>query len=140
MARGFLDDDEIAAISGGAIGRTEFFDPVEKAIEFIKRAELVMGEITLLQDDLKDIWNECRDYELDPAVLKDVIRRRKKAKHELEQHDIAVGNLELRMEGRNLDGEDYDEEENGERRRSRFDDFDGEQDDEPDTPDPFDIL
>ena len=135
--RGFLDDDEIAAISGGAIGRAEFFDPVEKSIELIKRAELVMGEISLLQDDLKDIWNEARDYEIDPAVLKTVITRRKKAKHEVEQLDIAVGNLELRMDGRNLDGEDYDEEENGERRRSRFDDFEAEPGDEPD---PFDIL
>jgi uncharacterized protein (UPF0335 family) len=112
--RGFLSAEELRPLDAdydGSFGDnrgSEFFDPLEKSVEFIHRAETVMGEISLLQDDLKDIWNEARDYGLDVAVLKEVLRRRKKSKHELEAHDIAVGNVELRMEGLNEDGEEYE--------------------------------
>lgn len=119
--RGFLSEEELRPLDPDTKfgdNSREFFDPLQKSVEFINRAETVMGEISLLQDDLKDIWNEARDYGLDVAVLKDVIRRRKKSKHELEAHDIAVGNVELRMEGLNEDGEEYEPPDD-----SDFDDF-----------------
>lgn len=106
MGRGFLDEDDFAIIGGGDI-LGESFDPVQKSIEFIERIETIQSEVTLLQNDIKEVWNEARDYGLDLAVLREVMRRRKRSKSELEQHDIAVGSIELRLDG------EYDHVEDG---------------------------
>lgn len=130
MARGFLDDEDLAVLRGQKIEYTgERFDPIEKSIEFIERAKTVMTEIAMLQDDLKDIWNEARDWGLEPTALKKVLARMKKSQAELEEEDITIGNIELRLQGRDLDGEVYEPRED--------DDFDDRSDEDRD--DPFDI-
>lgn len=132
MARGFYDDDSLAMLRGQDLTHGERFDPIEKSIEFIERAKVVMTEIGMLQDDLKDIWNEARDYGLEPAVLKKVLARMKKTQAELEEEDITIGNIELRLDGRDLDGETYEP-------REDDDDFDGDRSEE-DARTAFDIL
>jgi uncharacterized protein (UPF0335 family) len=125
MARGFYDDESLSFLRGQELSG-EPFDPIEKSIEFIERAKVVQTEIAMLQDDLKDIWNEARDYGLDVTVLKKVLTRMKKSQAELEAEDIAVGNIELRLDGRDLDGETYER---------REDDYSDRVEDD----DPFDI-
>lgn len=128
MARGFYDDESLSFLRGQEIDYGgESFDPIEKSIEFIERVKVVQTEIAMLQDDVKDIWNEARDYGLDVTVLKKVLARMKKTAAELEAEDILVGNIELRLDGRDLDGEAYE-------RREEDDD-----DDRSDEDDPFDI-
>lgn len=105
--RGFLDDDELAPIRGLDL-KPEFFDRLEKSKEFILRAEAVMSEIALLQYDLKELWNEAREYGIEVEVLKDVIRRRKKSKAALDAHEAAVFEVEQRMDGLNEYGDEYD--------------------------------
>lgn len=124
MARGFYDDEDMAMLGGQELSHGVGFDPIEASIGFIERVKVVQTEITMLQEDVKDIWNEARDYGLDPAILKKVLARMKKSAAELEAEDIIVGNIELRLDGRDLDGETYE---------PREDDFDDQ------AKDPFDI-
>lgn len=131
MARGFLDDESLSFLRDQKLDYTgERFDQVEKSIEFIGRAKTVMTEIALLQDDLKDIWAEARDWGLEVTVLKKVLARMKKTEHELEAEDIEVGNIELRLKGRDLDGEVYEP----------GDDFGDQEDEDEDGRDAFDIA
>lgn len=75
------------------------FDPVAKSIEAIKRILSIQSEIELLQEDIKEVLREVEDFGIDANVIRDVLRRRKKTKQENEAHDIAVGNIEIRMDG-----------------------------------------
>lgn len=98
MARGFLDDEDLRAITGQQLHGIENFDVVEKSQEFIERAKVVMGEISLLQEDLKEVFAEAREWGLDVEVLKTVIRRGRKSKPEVEALDHAVHTIEMAMD------------------------------------------
>lgn len=131
MARGFLDDDDLRAITGQKLDGIQSFDVVEKSQEFIERAKNVMSEITLLQEDLKEIWAEAREWGLEVDVLKLVIRRSRKSKAEVEAMDHAVQTIEMALDGtpaydddgerHGYDREDEDDEEPEDRQTSPFD-------------------
>lgn len=87
---GELDGDDDLPLGEG-------FDPVEMSVDFVKRALLIISEIKLLQDDLKELYAEAKEYDLDVDVIKAVIKRRSKTEAENEQHDNAVSTLEFRL-------------------------------------------
>lgn len=91
-----------------ALEAPESFDTTEKSIEYVKRIKNVQSEIQLLQEDIKEIFREAEEYGIDANVLRDVLRRSKKTKAEIEAHDTAVASIELRLEGRDEFGEDFD--------------------------------
>lgn len=111
MPRGFLDEPDSAFDILGGRPKTygdadgEVFNPLEKSIEIIKRVESIQSEIAMLQSDQKEVFDEARDYGLDLDVIRTVLRRRRKTKHELEEHDIAVERLEMKLD------EDFDDDE-----------------------------
>lgn len=75
------------------------FDPVQKSIDIIKRVEVVQAEIRLLQDDVKEIYDEAKDFGLNVEAIKAVIKRRSKSEHELEELDTETARIELAMSG-----------------------------------------
>ena len=85
----------------------EPFDRLEKSVEILLRAETVASEIRLLQEDLKEIWAEAKEYDLDVNVIKTVMRRRSKTKHENDEFDTNVSELELKLDE---EGDDHGEE------------------------------
>lgn len=133
MARGFLDDEDLRAITGQQLHGIESFNVVEKSQEFIERAKNVMSEITLLQEDLKEIWNEAREWGLEVEVLKTVIRRSKKSKPEVEALDHAVQTIEMALDDKPY----YDRD--GERHGHDREEEDDRQEDDRQI-NPFDIL
>lgn len=84
----------------------EPFDRMEKSVEFVHRAEHILSEIRLLQEDLKELWQEAKEYDLDTNVIKTVIKRRSKTKHENDEFDCSVSELELKLDEEGDDDEE----------------------------------
>lgn len=115
-AFGGQGDEDVWSILGGkplnsedlVKGDTVGFDSVAKGIEAVNRILTIQSEIELLQNDIKEVLREVEDFGIDANVIRDVLRRRKKTKQENEAHDIAVGNIEIRMDGEDDDRSEED--------------------------------
>ena len=69
-------------------------DPNGKLRTLVDRIERIEGEKDAMASDIRDIYTEAKDNGYDTAVLRAVIRRRKKDRAELEAFDSELDRYE----------------------------------------------
>lgn len=81
----------------------EVFDPVQKSIQIIRAVEVLEGEKSELGLEIKNLFDEAKDYGLNVEAIKLVIRRRRKTRYERDELDQAVDEVEAVLADRSED-------------------------------------
>lgn len=74
--------------------QTEYFNPVKKSIQIIRAVEQIEREKSELQDQIRELYDEAKDYGLNVAAIREVVKRRRKTSHERDELDSAVAEVE----------------------------------------------
>ena len=65
----------------------------------VERIERLNEERKALANDIKDVYHEAKSAGFDPAVLREIIKRRAAEPGELDEFDALLGTYELWLSG-----------------------------------------
>lgn len=72
----------------------ELFDPLTKSQQIIRAVEALEAEKSELALEIRELFDEAKEYGLNVEAIKLVIRRRRKTRYERDELDTAVGEIE----------------------------------------------
>jgi uncharacterized protein (UPF0335 family) len=96
MAGPFDDETSAADAADRARGRNDIDsthidkDAKLKLVSYVTRVERIAEERDALGEDIKEIIAEAKAAGFDAKIIREVIRRRKKSKAEIEEHDTML--------------------------------------------------